>query len=78
MRCGAEQCYLLERKLVSAAEVMALMHARWQIELLWKVGKQWGPLMSGRPPTPRASYTNYMPNCRHAGATLAAAAFVLG
>src|SRR5437762_12765980 len=44
MRCGAEQCYLLERKLVSAAEVMALMRARWQIELLWKLWKQWGAI----------------------------------
>jgi Transposase DDE domain len=30
--------------LLSAAEAMALMRARWQIELLWKLWKQWGAI----------------------------------
>jgi hypothetical protein len=30
--------------LLWAAEAMALMRARWQIELLWKVWKQWGAI----------------------------------
>jgi hypothetical protein len=30
--------------MLSAAEAMALMRARWQIELLWKVWKQWGAI----------------------------------
>ncbi len=30
--------------MLSAAEAMALMRARWQIELLWKLWKQWGAI----------------------------------
>ncbi len=30
--------------LLSAGEAMALMRARWQVELLWKLWKQWGAI----------------------------------
>lgn len=30
--------------LLSAAEAMALLRARWQVELLWKLWKQWGAI----------------------------------
>jgi hypothetical protein len=32
------------RNRLSAAEAMAFMRARWQVELLWKLWKQWGAI----------------------------------
>jgi hypothetical protein len=32
------------RNRLSAAEAMALMRARWQVELLWKLWKEWGAI----------------------------------